>query len=315
MSGKQYHSLLFDRIRSKPVSVNLDPPSEFPPSDTVPFECSSVIDLARSHFQVNDEGLLRCELATIPSGAPPYRTVWYEYFNSTTGNHRGTFVRTYDVTIDTWLETPQFREFLRGARWVQVFTSFFESKDNYLVSGNTSTVFALDKHGRGLGYFVVHAGKVVEKEELLSERGRDKFGAWVAKDMVALFFQSLLACKNVETEDVNPPERLSRKHERRTGLPYVRYHTLKVFLPGTRHRIDFDEIRRINRNTTSLGLHLVRGHFKVYTEEHKLFGRIVGSFYWPPHIRGSLAAGSIGKHYEESLAAGGVEKRYEESPS
>jgi hypothetical protein len=44
----------------------------------------------------------------------------------------------------------------------------------------------------------------------------------------ALFAVSLLHCKNVGLRPVDPPGRLSRKHERKHGRPLTRYHVLDI---------------------------------------------------------------------------------------
>ena len=44
----------------------------------------------------------------------------------------------------------------------------------------------------------------------------------------ALFAISLMHCKNVDLRSVDPPERLSRKHERKTGRPLTRYYVLDI---------------------------------------------------------------------------------------
>jgi hypothetical protein len=44
-------------------------------------------------------------------------------------------------------------------------------------------------------------------------------------------------------------------------------------------------------------LHIVRGHFKTYTEEAPLFGRTVGIIWVPCHARGNAALGIVEKDY------------------
>lgn len=44
--------------------------------------------------------------------------------------------------------------------------------------------------------------------------------------------------------------------------------------------------------------HLVRGHFRYYTEERPLFGRVVGAVFVPEHERGAGTYGTIRKDYE-----------------
>jgi hypothetical protein len=43
---------------------------------------------------------------------------------------------------------------------------------------------------------------------------------------------------------------------------------------------------------------MVRGHFKTYTAEAPLLGKLTGRYYWPPHARGSRDAGEIEHEYK-----------------
>lgn len=44
-------------------------------------------------------------------------------------------------------------------------------------------------------------------------------------------------------------------------------------------------------------VHFVRGHFKTYTEESKLMGKHVGTYYWAHHARGDQTQGEIDQVY------------------
>ena len=52
------------------------------------------------------------------------------------------------------------------------------------------------------------------------------------------------------------------------------------------------------KNTKDLPLHVVRGHFRKYTEERPLFGRYSGTFWVPAHAKGSKEHGEIAHEYE-----------------
>jgi hypothetical protein len=239
----------------------------------------------------------------VPAGAPPFPHAWYEYRHPPTGNTRGSFIRSFDASAlprtSKWQVT-----LLEGARWVQLITSFLEWDDSHVIqTGNCCLAASLDDRGRLLRFGMVENGVFIDDAHFNERFVRPPIASWYSKDALALFFQGLLSCKNVDRVEVVPPEALSRKHARRHGgLPYVRYHTLRVRVPGTKRYVDMDEVRRVTENPVPLGLHLVRGHFKTYTPEHGLFGKIAGTFYWPPELRGSLAAGAVGKHYVEQPA-------------
>jgi hypothetical protein len=42
----------------------------------------------------------------------------------------------------------------------------------------------------------------------------------------------------------------------------------------------------------------VRGHFKHYTAEAPLFGRMTGTWWWSPTLKGDAAHGVVEKEYQ-----------------
>lgn len=115
-----------------------------------------------------------------------------------------------------------------------------------------------------------------------------------------LFAMGLLGCRNVHQEPVDPPPALSKKRVRRGGLPLVRYHRLRVRVPGQKAYYDPELHRARTPANTPVGLHYVRGHFKTFSPERPLFGHATGTFYWPPLLRGKASAGVVGKTYIET---------------
>ena len=113
----------------------------------------------------------------------------------------------------------------------------------------------------------------------------------------ALFAISLMHCKNVRLHSVDPPERVSAKHERKTGRPLTRYHVLNI--EPMRRILD----REGEAQTRGLrhALHICRGHFKTFTEDAPLFGRHTGTYWWPAQLRGSSSEGVVEKDYRIRL--------------
>lgn len=109
-----------------------------------------------------------------------------------------------------------------------------------------------------------------------------------------LFTLSLMHCKNVETVDNDPPAKLSAAHRKRHGYPLVQFKTLVVDVPGKKTASH----TATKRDEDVMPLHICRGHFKTFTPERPLFGRIVGTYWWPQHVRGSKEHGVIVKDYE-----------------
>lgn len=111
----------------------------------------------------------------------------------------------------------------------------------------------------------------------------------------------LLNCKNITSTDTPPPDKLQKKRIKRGKVPMFTYKTLKILVPGKKQnhlkngKGQKDDIY-YNR------IHLCRGHFKTYTKEKPLFGRMTGTYWWQPSVRGNKKNGVIHKDYAVSVA-------------
>jgi hypothetical protein len=101
----------------------------------------------------------------------------------------------------------------------------------------------------------------------------------------------LLNCKNVGTEKVEIDMALNKKRKKLGRVPLFSYYTLVLKPVGKRQK-------SIPKHLWENRIHFQRGHFKVFTEEHPLFGKHVGCFWWQPHIRGRNTNGIIMKDYK-----------------
>jgi hypothetical protein len=113
----------------------------------------------------------------------------------------------------------------------------------------------------------------------------------------ALMTVGFMNCKNVSVVDERPPVALSGRHKRKTGRALERYS--RVVLPSPQPRRSGES----GDANGSSSLHLVRGHFKTYTEEAPLLGKHVGTWWWSWQVRGDEAAGSVIPEYEVSPIA------------
>jgi hypothetical protein len=116
----------------------------------------------------------------------------------------------------------------------------------------------------------------------------------------AFFTLSLMHCKNVDVRQVDPPERLSRKHERRHGRPLASYYVLSVKPIG---RV-LDTEGEAQTKGLAHALHICRGHFKTFTEDAPLFGKRVGTYWWEAQVRGKAEEGVVEKDYRVRLDQG-----------
>lgn len=110
-------------------------------------------------------------------------------------------------------------------------------------------------------------------------------------EMFAGATAALLTCKNVRHEVIEPDAALQRRRQERGKLPLYRYHVLKVKPMGAAHG------SHGHGENGDTAIHWVRGHFKRYTEDKKLFGKHTGLYWWQPHLAGS-ALRFVEKDYE-----------------
>jgi len=109
----------------------------------------------------------------------------------------------------------------------------------------------------------------------------------------------LLCCKNIVSEDITPMKTVTKKKKRK-AVPNKRkfvYKVLNLVLPKTRKK---REVNKVSERTVRV--HFCRGHFKTYTEEAPLFGKLVGTFWWQPQVRGNPSDGGVFKSYKVSMA-------------
>lgn len=117
-------------------------------------------------------------------------------------------------------------------------------------------------------------------------------GPVISGQLVALTLFSLLNARNVTTEPVSPPAKLNRARVRNGKAPLMTYHVLRVApLRALRQGAP------ASTSGASLPLHWVRGHFKVFTAERPLFGRLAGRFWWQPMLHGRDRSRRVEKDY------------------
>ena len=117
----------------------------------------------------------------------------------------------------------------------------------------------------------------------------------------ALLSIALMHCKNTNLIKEHVPEKVRAKR-RKTGKPIVDWNVIQVPSP-TSHKSQLTE----KETGTKVPLHLVRGHFKTYTEEAPLFGSLTGTYWWSSHARGDLAAGQ--RHHKYEVRSGKHESK------
>jgi len=106
-------------------------------------------------------------------------------------------------------------------------------------------------------------------------------------------FLVLLNCKNIISQKIIASKKLNKKRQRNKKQPIFNYHVLNIDISNKNKKDYRPGIVPIDHNR----VHLCRGHFKEFTKEHPLFGRITGLFWWQPHVRGQNKDGIVMKDY------------------
>ncbi len=110
---------------------------------------------------------------------------------------------------------------------------------------------------------------------------------------------TFMHCKGVTLVDNTPPAGLQKKHLRKHRgqvHPLVTYKTILI-QPATRV---LSVEGSIEQQGMAKALHICRGHFKHFSEDRPLFGRLSGTYWWPSHIRGLASTGIAVRDYRIS---------------
>jgi hypothetical protein len=238
-----------------------------------------------------------------PNVAPPFARFWIEYryprliVSEVTGASR-TPRELHELTVGALVTSLDLQENTKppphigaNTRW-QVEGILLSSKrgtPDYIGAFqwqvDSEGHIALDGNGR-LSYGVgipLHAQRHVEKtSQFITEV--------IAPMMLAITF---MHCQNVRFTVQSPPAGLSRKWQRKTGQPLTRYRLLEI---GPVREILTHEGQR-DQVGLKRALHVCRGHFKHYTDKG-LFGKYQGTYWWPPHMRGTKESGEVIKRYD-----------------
>jgi hypothetical protein len=235
--------------------------------------------------------------------APPFEWFWVDCRspNRFSLHSWGVLVHGLDVPPDQAQD---------GERWLLRASLVFETRkgDPWGPVGTFVVPVAPDGHlwprddeGRGsvFGYPASCVGEDDDQELWIEELPQYLFSA--------LMTVSFLHCKNVDRIEVEPSEKLSRAYQRRHGRPLTRYWVL-----------DIEPMKRVlardgQAEQRGLGhaLHICRGHFKTFTADAPLFGKMTGTYWWADQVRGASDLGVVDKDYRVRIEDGSLGRPYE----
>lgn len=132
----------------------------------------------------------------------------------------------------------------------------------------------------------------ISKDGELIDGYEERFNMWELF-LASIYATVLLNCKNV-TLVTEPQAGLKQMLNRHINKKKVVYKILQINPLKPKTKQEYESIETgIKRS-----LHTCRGHLRTYTEDKKLFGKFIGTYFIPAHIRGSEEFGKVIKDYE-----------------
>lgn len=115
-----------------------------------------------------------------------------------------------------------------------------------------------------------------------------------------LWSMCFLQVRNLEKIETVPPEKLSKKHQKRYGVPLTKYYTMKI-LPMKKGKKFGSDSEPNGGSHNNPALHIRAGHFKEFTDAAPLFGKWTGVYWWNTTAVGKAEKGQVNKDYAIEL--------------
>jgi len=241
---------------------------------------------AAAYLASIDEGE---DLATLVSTlAPPFEKFWVEF--DLTGDRYGMRAAGALITVLHNPGKPNPSE--PGDAWVLQADIIGEWDKGKPVGPLCTYIVPLDERG-----FLIPDKGIFANPIEIDGANEGELEGWPGALnrylFAALFAVSLMHCKNVSLDTVEPPEKASAKHRRKHGKPLITYRVLNASAMTRTLESEGDRASNGLRHA----LHICRGHFKTYTAKAPLFGKYTGEYWWADQVRGDAKRGRADKDY------------------
>ncbi|WP_327096980.1 hypothetical protein OIE68_45140 [Nocardia vinacea] len=292
---------MFDRINRRDIELQLARVVQPLPTDT-PITASVLRGIVRQSVRVvADECVLwfesvdefrvgpRWDLATTCGPLRlPFDSMWIEWAmperNAEPAPNAG-------LAVAAWIASEEPPEWAPPGT-VQMLTciNFVEVWKGILAYAPSMALVFVDEHGSCLG---------MDATGNISSEDREALQATVLPGLLAV---GLMNCRNVEVSESRDRDRSQRKQRSGTHKPPkpLRHHV--ITLPGISRPRTSGEVRSAAGGPAPW--HLVRGHFKTFTDEAPLMGKHVGTYWWQPTVRGRKEDGVIETSYKVAPPTG-----------
>jgi len=238
-------------------------------------------------------------LESFPALTPPFEVVWFEYVKSASKPIAGT-VATQGVLVirqekndPSLFPVPDDLRML-GGRWLVSLLYFLRFDkmngmkfDSLIINNNgAASVLHLPLNDDGSvvhkpdGNFYYHVEVCKDHSQLFEDQGAERFNSIIGQYLTTMFSLSLMHCKNIVIEEVNPTEIGQKRKRNRHQRPTISYRVLKI-KPMIRSSAD----KGNSAVGGKLSMHIRRGHFKLFAEDGAgLFGRHHGLYWWESSV-------------------------------
>jgi|GEM_PF-5759437 len=222
----------------------------------------------------------------------PWGRCWFEYRQPTTQRIKGKVVdyadSSMDWTVGIFAQLSRDKSQVEFHVYIKAFYDATGDKDLIYVgtnfrgvgdTGETSPVFINPSWERYISQGIISRQLLIEI---------------CSREVCNVLYANMFAhCRNVTYYEKNHPEKLRKRNEKRGKVPQETYRILDI--DGLQKQAKSEATE--SEGELKRALHICRGHFRTYTEESPLFGKVTGTFWVPMHKRGSEKHGKVNKDY------------------
>ena len=232
----------------------------------------------------------------------PYKSTWFDWFAETIKMNGRSVTFKRAILAEVIEDEPYtisftlFDNYTSDRTWSITPVSLVIS-----VTGDLGSSGVLKKLRKGVPHFDMRDDDADKENSVflfyIGPQFQDVFITLQSQMIVSAYIveQTLifLSCKNIVATSIKPPVKLQAKRVKLGKLPLFTYKVLTI-KTGTKQNPKYS----FNFKFDPKRIHLCMGHYKEYTVEAPLFGKIVGRYFWKPHVRGTNTDGIIIKDYQ-----------------
>ena len=285
--------LLYDLLR--PNAAALARQLEFSPQFTTDFLSAQIFEITNvsDYFYSLPTEIFNLH-TDYPNVAPPFPSVWFEHTSPKLVNREGEI-----LTVARDLRDFHYGTLVGSVHtdtgW-ECYLAFFLSHKEPDAPAKSAQVITTHYVFK---YRVDPSGRVIPTStEILFPPSIESPNAEIQTFIHTLTCITFLAlsfcnCKNVTLETTDPHALRAPSHRNKNG-PQSLYKTLNINPAKTilSHK-GGAEVSGLKH-----ALHICRGHFKTFTSDAPLLGKVTGTYWWESHIRGTPDLGLITKSYK-----------------